>query len=291
MQKGCGREILKMSVLSALSILVLLMLWQLCLHWSSGKSPMPLCLGVFSFASFFFPFSQSLKSCLALQVFKTRKWTSQERAAEVMRERTDQEKNPKNKNQQKAIKKEEGNRNTQNCGHWSNMMDKGGRRVISVLLILFLLLRTVQHRAQSLQPMQWQKYYFKVCLFSNQLSNSRFSSPGFCLAPGGHLWLLQPSDCAAIQEEKRPGQMPKKEMLPLLSPEVFPNPRLSLAWIYEKEMTLEEEGHLCLFQRILTLKQYFLWKERLWRAQTCNLPHGVTTAMPRATPGGDVPVI
>lgn len=115
------------------------------------------------------------------------------------------------------------------------------------MLILFLLVGLIQHRAESLQPMQWQKYYFKVCLFSNQLSNSRFSRPGLCLAPGGDLWLLQPSDCAAIQ--KRPGQTPKKEMLPLLSPELFPNPHLSVALVYKKEMTLEERGHLCLFQK------------------------------------------
>lgn len=40
-------------------------------------------------------------------------------------------------------------------------MDKGGRRVISVLLILLLWLGPIQHRAESLQPMEWQKYYFK----------------------------------------------------------------------------------------------------------------------------------
>lgn len=194
-------------------------------------------LDLFSFASFF-SFYQSLKSCLALQVSKRRKWTSQGRAAEVMKERTGKKK--------KAIKKEEGNRSTQSCGHWSNMVDKEGRKVISALLILFLLLGPIQH---SLQPMQWQKHYFKDCLFSNQLLNRRFSSLGLCLAPGGHLWLLQPSDCAAIQEQKRPGQMPKKEMLLLLSPEVFPNPHLSLASAYEKEMTLEGRGHLCLFQK------------------------------------------
>lgn len=134
------------------------------------------------------------------------------------------------------------------------MVDKGGRRDISALLILFLSLGPIQHRAESLQPMQWQKYYLKVCLFSNQLLNRLFSSPGLCLAPGGgylrgHLWLLQPSDCEAIQEQKRPGQKPKKEMLPLLSPEVFPNPHLSLASAYEKEMTLEGRGHLCLVQK------------------------------------------
>lgn len=128
------------------------------------------------------------------------------------------------------------------------MVDKEGRRVISVLLILFLLLGPIQHRAESLQPMQWQKYYFKVCLFSNQ-SSSQFSSPGLSLAPGVHLWLLQPSDCAAIQEQKRPGQKPKKEMLPLLSPELFPSPPLSMGFVYKKEMTQEERGHLCLIQK------------------------------------------
>lgn len=103
-----------------------------------------------------------------------------------------------------------------------------------------LLLGPIQHRAESLQPMQWQKYNFKMCFFSNQLSNSRFSSPSLCLAPGGHLWLLQPPDCATIHEQKRLGEIPKKKMLTLLSPEGLPNPHLSLALIYEEEITLEE---------------------------------------------------
>ena len=81
------------------------------------------------------------------------------------------------------------------------MQDKGGTTVILALLIPLLLLGPIQRRAESLKSMQWQKYYFKVCLFSNQLSNRRFGSPGLCVTPGGHLiWLLHPSDCEVIQE-------------------------------------------------------------------------------------------
>lgn len=117
-----------------------------------------------------------------------------------------------------------------------------------------------------------------MCLFSNQLSNSRFSSPSLCLAPGGHLWLLQPSDCATVHEQKRLGQTPKKKMLTLLSPKVLPNPHLSLALIYEEEITLEEGIFQNNFRIILNLMQYFLWKERLWSAQTHYLPCVATTA-------------
>lgn len=107
-----------------------------------------------------------------------------------------------------------------------------------------------QHRAESLKPMQWQKYYFRVCLFSNHPSKGRFGSPGLCIAPGGHLWLLHLSACEVIQEQNGLGQRLKKEMVSLLAPEVFPNPHMrnSLALAYEKEMTLEGRGHLCLFQ-------------------------------------------
>lgn len=94
MQKGCGREILKMPALSTLSMLVLLMLWQLCTEVKE-KVPCLLALEFLSFASFFFSFSQSLKSYLALQVFRRRSWTSQGRAAEVMRKRTDQKEKKK----------------------------------------------------------------------------------------------------------------------------------------------------------------------------------------------------
>lgn len=80
------------------------------------------------------------------------------------------------------------------------MEEKGGTTAILALLILLLLLGPIQRRAESLKPMQWQKYYFKVCLFSNQLSNRQFGSPGLCLAPGGYLWLLHLSDCEVIQE-------------------------------------------------------------------------------------------
>lgn len=210
---------------------------------------MPPCLRVFVLCIilfFIFPISQVLSGTSGVQKKKLN----------ISREscRSDEKKDRPKRKKKRSIKKEGGNRNTQSCGHWSNMVDKGGRRVISALLILFLSLGPIQHRAESLQPMQWQKYYLKVCLFSNQLLNRLFSSPGLCLAPGGgylrgHLWLLQPSDCEAIQEQKRPGQKPKKEMLPLLSPEVFPNPHLSLASAYEKEMTLEGRGHLCLVQK------------------------------------------
>lgn len=91
----------------------------------------------------------------------------------------------------------------------------------------------------------------RFCLFSDQLSKRRLGNPGLCIAPGGHLWLLHPSVWEVTQEQNSLGQRLKKEMVSLLFPRSVSNSSSeanSLALAYEKEMTLEGRGHLCLFQ-------------------------------------------
>lgn len=120
-----------------------------------------------------------------------RKGTSQGRAAEhVGGERKGRAK----KNQETGIKKEQRELKNKSYGHWSDMEDT------TIILALLIQRGPSQLRAESLKPMQWQKHYFKVCLFSDQLSNRRFGRSGLCLAPGGYLWLLHLSDCKVIQE-------------------------------------------------------------------------------------------